>query len=335
MQFGTILIEDRPELVVRVDEVHLVVLRDAYRACAMEGAPATFQALVEAGPDELRRVSEVLASLASAGDSLSARVSLLAIDTADWLPPQRQPTKILGVAFNNVGIRKAAHVDPGVPNFLLKAPSSLIGHGKSVIVKRRYGHTMPEPELCVILGRRARNIDETAALDVVFGYSVADDVTSHGMKFGMDSIATTREPDLLLPEHLSWRRLHGPDDRDVYFVYHARSKSTDTFGPMGPWVTTADEIPDPNTLRVDGYVDGEQFSSDTTASYTYSVQQLVAEASRYFTLEPGDIINCGTSARGTGNYPRAHRNINFQERECQIEIEIEGLGRLSHRVLHG
>ena len=329
MQFGTILIEDRPELVVRVDEAHLVVLRDAYRACAMEGAPATFQALVEAGPDELRRVSEALAGLASAG------VPLLEIDSADWLPPQRHPTKIFGVAFNNVGIRKAAHVDPGVPNFFLKAPSSLIGHRKSVVVKRHYGHTMPEPELCVILGRRARNVDETAALDYVFGYSVMDDVTSHGMKFGMDSIATTREPDLLQPEHLSWRRLHGPDDRDVYFVYHARSKATDTFGPMGPWITTADEIPDPNTLRVDGYVDGEQFSSDTTASYTYSVQQLVAEASRYFTLEPGDIISCGTSAKGMGNYPRAHRNINFQERECEIEIEIERLGRLSHRVVHG
>ena len=172
MQFGTILIEDRPELVVRVDGAHLVVLRDAYRACAMGGAPATFQALVEAGPDELRRVSEVLAGLGS------ARIPLQEIETADWLPPQRHSSKILGVAFNNVGIRKAAHVDPVVPNFFLKAPSSLVGHGKSVVVKRHYGHTMPEPELCMILGRRAQSIDESVALDFVFGYSITDDVTS-------------------------------------------------------------------------------------------------------------------------------------------------------------
>lgn len=326
MKIGTIRLDGSSQLVVQVAPGRSALVRDMYALAGKADPPSSFRDLVE-------RASRQLASIVAV-TAASPNLNLLDEERLDWQPPQARPSKIIGVAFNNAGIRKAAHVDPGVPNFFLKAPSSLVGYGKPVIIKKQYGHTMPEPELVVVIGKAGKDIPVEQAFDYVFGFSVTDDVTSHGMKFGMDSIATTREPELLLPEHLAWRHRRGEEDRDVYFVYHARSKSTDTFGPMAAYITTRDEIGDPNDLRVDGWIDGEPFSSDTTGTYTYSVQEIVAEASRYFTLAPGDLINCGTSAKGIGNFPKAHRNINFHDRECQIEIEIEGLGSVRHPVIH-
>ena len=256
------------------------------------------------------------------------------LKACEWLPPQPDPRKILGVAFNNRRIRNDVHVDPGVPNFFLKSASCLIGHRQSVIVRPYYGNTIPEPELCAIIGRPAKDVSAATALEHVFGYSIIDDITSHGMKFAMDSVATTRAAELMRPEYLAWRRRRSEDDTDLFFVYHTRSKNSDTFGPMGPWITTADEIADPGDLRLRAWVDGELFSDDTTARYTFSVAQLIAEASRFFTLEPGDIISCGTAAKGTERFPHAHRSVLLQERECRIDIELEGLGTLTHFVRH-
>ena len=258
------------------------------------------------------------------------------IDLSDreWLPPQPDPRKILGVAFNNRRIRNDVHVDPGVPNYFLKSASCLIGHRQAVIIRPYYGNTIPEPELCAIIGRPAKDVPVESALEHVFGYSIIDDITSHGMKFSMDSVATTRAAELMRPEYLAWRRRRSEDDTDLFFVYHTRSKNSDTFGPMGPWITTRDEIADPDKLRLRAWCDGELFSDDTTARYTFSVAELIAEASRFFTLEPGDIISCGTAAKGTGRFPHAHRSVLLQERECRIDIELEGLGTLTHFVRH-
>ena len=262
------------------------------------------------------------------------RFRVIDLTAADWLPPQPDPRKILGVAFNNKGIRNDVHVDPGVPNFFLKSASCLIGHRQSVIIRPYFGNTIPEPELCVIIGKQAKDVTPENALEHVFGYSIIDDITSHGMKFSMDSVATTRAPELMRPEYLAWRRPRSEDDTDLFFVYHTRSKNCDTFGPMGPWITTRDEVGDPGNMRLRAWCDGELFSDDTTARYTFSVAELITEASKFFTLEPGDIISCGTAAKGTEKFKHAHRSVLLQERECRIDIELEGLGTLTHFVRH-
>ena len=107
-----------------------------------------------------------------------------------------------------------------------------------------------------------------------------------------------------------------------------------TFGPMGPWITTRDEINDPNNLRIHAYKNGECFTDDTTKSYTFSIEELISDASRFFTLEAGDIISCGTAAKGNQAFPNAHRNVLLNEEECLIDISIDGLGTLSHPVKH-
>lgn len=324
MKFGTINHDGRQALVIRRGSA-AVLLSELYESAGLGPAPATMNELIEGGGAELARARQALET---------GKATELDEATLDWLAPQTRPSKIIGVAFNNMGIRKSAHRDPGVPNFFLKAPSCLTGHNKPIIIEEHFGDTIPELELAAVIGRRCRKISVEEARDAIFGYTITNDVTSHGLKFGLDSIATTREPDLIRPHHLAWRKRHGDDDRDVYFVYHARSKATDTFGPMGPWLTTADEVADPNNLEVKGWFDGEPFAVDSTSSYRFRIEEVVAEASRYFTLQPGDVICFGTSAKGVGKFPNGHRSVNMHKLAGVIDIEIEGLGRLSNPVVH-
>jgi len=259
-----------------------------------------------------------------------------ALDRAavQWQPPLTRPSKILGVAFNNRRLMEQAHRDPGVPNFFLKPPSALQAHGKPIRVNPSWGAVIPEPEICAVIGKRCKDIGIDEALDVVFGFAIHNDVTSHGLKFGKDSIAVTYDPDMALPEFFEWRHRHGSDDRDMYYVYHTRSKGTDTFAPMGPWITTRDEVEDPDSLTVVADIDGEVFATDSTANYRFSVAECIAEASRYFTLEAGDIVSFGTTAKGHGRFRRGHKSVLLGETSGVIGISASPLGRLENPVVH-
>ncbi len=324
MKFGTIREGGRETLIARISDDEAVRLADAYAAAGLGAAPATMQALVEAGPDELARARQ----------ALGAGATPIALAGVEWMAPQTRPSKFIGVAMNNKGIRKEAHRPSDVPNYFLKAPSCLTGHRQPIVIREHYGETIPELELAAVIGRRGKDIPKDRALEYVFGYSIANDVTSHGIKFGIDSLATTRARELVRPHHLEWRRTHGPDDTDIFFVYHTRSKATDTFGPMGPWITTADEVANPNDLDVSCTFDGEPFAVDNTRNYMFSVETVIADASEWFTLEPGDIIIFGTTAKGVGKYPHGHRQINMHKMTGTIEVEIDGLGRLANPIVH-
>ena len=313
-------------IIVRNGESEAVSLTALYNAAGLPSAPKTMDGLIGSGAAELERLRSTLTG--------AGRLPTIDLADVDWLPPQPRPLKMLGVAFNNKNTRKAVHVDPGVPNYFLKSASCLTGHGKPVIIREFYGETIPEPELCMIIGKAGKDISEEQALDFVFGYSIVNDITSHGMKFSKDSVATTRAPETMKPEFLSWRKRHSGDDNDLYFVYHTRSKSADTFGPMGPWITTTDEVIDPNNVRIRAYWNDELFSDDSTSSYTFSVQSLIADASKYFTLQPGDIFCCGTAAKGNKRFPHAHRNVSLQKEEGTLRVELDGLGKLINPVLH-
>ena len=255
-------------------------------------------------------------------------------DPIDWAPPITNPSKILGVAFNNKELMKKVHKDPGVPNYFLKPPSALQAHEKPIIVDPDWGAVIPEPEICAIIGKKAKHITEEEALNYVFGYMIHNDVTSHGLKFQKDSIAVTYDKDMARPEFYTWRNLNGPDDTDAFYVYHTRSKGTDTFGPMGPWLTTSDEVPNPNNLNVMGYLDDEIFTEDHTGNYRFSVEKCISEASKYFTLEVGDLISFGTTGKGAGRFPRGHKSVLLGEEIGSIRISIDTLGTLSNPIKH-
>ena len=264
----------------------------------------------------------------------NATEELAGFDPIDWAPPIVNPSKILGVAFNNKELMKKAHKDPGVPNYFLKPPSALQAHEKPIIVDPDWGAVIPEPEICAVIGKRAKHISEEEALNYVFGYMIHNDVTSHGLKFQKDSIAVTYDKDMARPEFYTWRNLNGPDDTDAFYVYHTRSKGTDTFGPMGPWLTTSDEVPDPNNLNVIGYLDNEIFTEDHTSNYRFSVEKCISEASKYFTLEAGDLISFGTTGKGAGRFPRGHKSLLLGEETGSIHISIDNLGTLSNPIKH-
>ena len=328
MKFGSISVDGRETVIVQAGEHGAMPLDALYSNAGLGDAPASIHALIAGGEAELSRVRR------ATSDISRLRSQWLDTSALDWLPIQPHAGKVLGVAFNNRALMLTAHRDPGVPNFFLKPPSSLLGHNKPIEVRDYYGATIPECELAAVIGQRARDVTPADALDHVFGYTIMNDVTSHEMKFGMDSVAVTRPAEIWSPYMSAWRNSHGEDDRDLYFVYHARSKGADTFGPCGPWLTTADEVRDPNALDIRAWIDGELFAVDRTSSYRFTIQEVIAEASRFFTLEPGDLFSFGTTAKGVGRYPHAHRNVDISKRTGIIEIEIDGLGRLANPVIH-
>lgn len=326
MKFATIVEEQRDEQTVVVATPRQVSrLSDVCEAAGVE-TPHTVLALIERASSQPSLVAAIAGALPDAPS--------IDISGCRFCPPVPRPSKILGVAFNNKELMKMAHQDPGVPNFFMKPPSSLIGHGDAICIDPNWGAVIPEPEVCAIIGKVAKNLTDDDALEAVFGFSIMNDVTSHGLKFQKDSIAVTYPPDMAHPEFYQWRRLNGPEDRDVYYVYHTRSKGTDTFGPFGPWITTRDEIADPNALSVVASIDGDVFTRDSTANYRFSIQRCIAEASRYFTLMPGDIISFGTTGKGEGRYPRGHKSVLLGKFAGRIAIEVDGLGRLENDVRH-
>ena len=156
-----------------------------------------------------------------------------------------------------------------------------------------------EGELAVVIGRRARNVDAPDALDHVFGYAIMDDVTARDRQ--------RAEPQWL------------------------RAKSGDGFAPFGPWITTADEVPDPQALRIRTWVNGELRQDGTTRDMVFSVTSLIAYCSAQLTLQPGDVITTGTPAGvGVGRRPPT-----FLRPGDRVRVEIEGLGALEHEIVDG
>jgi 2-keto-4-pentenoate hydratase/2-oxohepta-3-ene-1,7-dioic acid hydratase in catechol pathway len=154
-----------------------------------------------------------------------------------------------------------------------------------------------ECELGVVIGQRARGVPRSRALDHVFGYTIVNDVTM--------------------------RDLQGEDRQWL------RAKGSDGFAPIGPVVVTADELLDPQALRVRSSVNGETWQDSTTAEMIFDVATLVSFVSRTITLEPGDLIATGTPA-GVGHFQRPPRYLADGD---LMRCEIDGIGVLENRVV--
>jgi 2-keto-4-pentenoate hydratase/2-oxohepta-3-ene-1,7-dioic acid hydratase in catechol pathway len=173
----------------------------------------------------------------------------------------------------------------------------------------------------------------TTALAYVFGYTLTNDVTASGVKFSQDAIALKQVPELVKPHHTAWREKFGDDDTYLYFIYHAKSKAADTFAAMGPWLATKDEVPNTNDLRIRGYIDGECYADDSTSNYFFSIEQVIAEATKWFTMEPGDCVHPGTASKGMPKFPHGNIGTYLNRYDGKLtDVEIAGLGRLSNRI---
>ena len=280
--------------------------------------PKTMLELIEMAPEARQ------ALMKAAGAALLAG-GVAAILPEAWLPPVVKPGKILGVAINNGAIARMAYRYVEKPAFFMKASSSLIGNGAAIKIRREFGLTHPEPELACVIGAPLSQAKEDEVLEAVFGYTIINDITSPGLK-DEDSLHFEIKRTMPLP---TWRRTRAEDDADIYLTYHARSKCTDTFGPLGPWLVTADEIENPNALTIKSWLGDELIADDSTANLMFTVPQVLAHLSRYISLEPGDIVHMGTAV---DPMRVSLRDADFQKRPGPSVVEIEKIGRLTNPI---
>ena len=212
------------------------------------------------------------------------------------LPPLI-PGKILAIGRNYAEhARELNNEVPTEPLVFAVMPSAVIGDGDVIEWEADLTAQVDwEGELAVIIGKRARRVSQADALDYVFGYTVANDVSARDLQ-----------------------------TRDKQWV---RAKGLDTFCPLGPYVVTRDEIPDPQNLRIVTTVDGREKQRGSTADMIFSVQFLIAHLSRAFTLNPGDMILTGTPS-GVG---KAMNPPEFLGEGSVVSVEIEGIGKLTNR----
>lgn len=304
--------EGRDRIGLRLDDDHLIDIAETGAA-----APADMVALIEAGPAALSALSTFMAAP-------PAEVRRIPVRDVTWRPPVRRPGKIVGVAMNNSASDARKISGPSHPMFFLKPSSSLIGHRAEIEIRSYYGGVHPEPELAVIIGRRARDLDPDSAMDAVFGYSIFDDFTGNAMR-GEDMVhyyalyASDADPAVL-------------EKREQHLSYAARYKGTDGFAAMGPWIATRDEIPDPGALDVVCTVGGTVVAEDSTRHLTYCVAEILAFLSRFQTLEPGDVISMGTAFRPKPGVNRSLHTADLQRVDGPVEVSITGLGTLSNGV---
>lgn len=248
------------------------------------------------------------------------------IPTADvrWHPPVRRPGKICAVAMNNSASNERKISAPDHPAFFLKPASCLVGHLEPIRIRPYYGSVHPEPELAVVIGRTGRDVPAANALDLVYGYTIFNDVTSNGMRaedrFHYWAIyAKKDDPNQTerVEQHLS---------------YAGRYKGSDTFGAMGPWLVTKDEIANPDDLNVVCKVGGEVVAEDSTRYYNYKVAEVVSFISQFLTLHPGDVISLGTAFKPGAGRKSIH-HADFQRVAGPVEVAIDGLGRQENPIV--
>ena len=285
----------------------LVILQDI-----MKAAPASVIELIN-------NAQGIRAQL----DLLLASAKPLALDSVEWLPPIPNPGKVLCVALNNSANKNRIMSGPSHPAMFTKASSSLIGHGQAIRLRADWGRVHPEPELAVIIGRGGSDISSADAMSHVFGYTVINDLTAPMMRKEDTFHYRSIHPNANDPGQVEYE--------DSWVSYPARYKGSDTFGPIGPWIATADEIPDPHALTVRCIHRGKLVTEDCTENLTHKVADVIAFASSYMTLEPGDIIAMGTALKAAGS-AGAVQNIDLGVTGGPIAVEIPGIGLLSNPV---
>jgi acylpyruvate hydrolase len=219
-------------------------------------------------------------------------------DTVSLRAPLPRPGKIICVGLNYRDHCREQHIDPPAwPRLFAKLATAVADPGAPVTRPRVTEQLDLECELAVVVGRRASRLTRARAMEAVWGYTVINDVTMR---------------DLQREDH-QW----------------LRAKGSDGFAPIGPAVVTADEIPDPDGLRLRSWVNDELWQDSSTAEMVFDIPTLVAFISRSITLEPGDLIATGTPA-GVGHYQHPPRYLRGGD---VMRCEIEGIGALENPVV--
>jgi len=256
--------------------------------------PADMRAFLELGEAGIETArSAIEQALTNGQTTLVEGVKILA--------PILNPSKIIAVGLNYMDHCREQNIDPPQsPILFTKFPSSIIGPDDAI----RWDPALTsqvdfEAELAVVIGRPARHVAETAALDYVAGYTICQDVSARDLQLG-----------------------------DGQWI---RGKSLDTFCPLGPYLATRDEIADPQNLAIRCTVNDTVMQDSTTAEMIFGIAFLIEYMSRAFTLLPGDLIVTGTpDGVGLFRSPKI-----FLKNGDKVITEIEGLGKLTNLCVEG
>ena len=323
MKLASVRVENEDILVIEGPGGQVVSLPAALKAFtgASQAWGYDMVSLIEAG-------SVAMQDLAKVHDALSTdpgAVSAIASEAIQWHPPVRKPSKICCLALNNSANSDRIMSGPTHPAIFVKGANALVGHGESILIKEHYGRVHPEPELAVIIGKTAKDVRATNAMDYVFGYTIHNDITSPTMRgedtFHYRAIHPRKDDDTVI-EYI-----------DTFVSYSGRYKCSDTFSPMGPWITLRDEVPDPHALLVRCDHKGELVTEDSTQNLTHKIPEVLEFISGYMTMLPGDIVSMGTALkRVSGKNGRAVQNVDLRILGGPISVSIEKIGTLSNTV---
>jgi 2-keto-4-pentenoate hydratase/2-oxohepta-3-ene-1,7-dioic acid hydratase in catechol pathway len=256
----------------------------------------------------IRDLSGVVADIA--GDALGREslgqikaLDLAALPLAQGSPRIGAPVGVVP-KFLGIGLNYRDHAEetgmpiPEVPIVFAKASSCVSGPNDPVTAPQNFQRMDFEVELGVIIGERAKHVREAQALDYVAGYAICNDISERSLQKG------------------------GPGE-------WIKAKSYDTFGPLGPWLVTKDEIPDPQALNLALDLNGARMQTGSTATMVFGVAALVSYISNYMTLMPGDVITTGTPPGvGMARNPRV-----FLKPGDEINATVSGLGEQRFKIV--
>lgn len=257
---------------------------------------------------KIRDLSSVVADIAGATLTKEGLAKIKATDLSS-LPEitdvQRYGACVANVGkFICIGLNYADHAaesglePPAEPVVFNKWTSAIVGPNDDVAIPRNSQKTDWEVELGVVIGTECSYIEEKDALNYVAGYCVINDVS---------------EREFQLERGGSWDK----------------GKGSDTFGPIGPWLVTADEVGDPSNLRLWLEVDGKRYQDGNTANMIFNVPQIISYLSQFMSLQPGDVISTGTPAGvGLGQNPPVYLKAGNK-----IKLGIDGLGEQNQTVI--
>jgi 2-keto-4-pentenoate hydratase/2-oxohepta-3-ene-1,7-dioic acid hydratase in catechol pathway len=213
------------------------------------------------------------------------------------LSPIPNPNKIICLAFNYVDHAKEQGLQaPEDPALVIKPRTTLNSTNSDIVCPDFVTQLDYEVELALIIGKNCKNISVDDAFDAIFGYMVFNDVSARDIQF-----------------------------KDKQFT---RGKSFDSFAPCGPWITTKDEIKDPQNLKMTTKINGELRQNSSSNNMFIKIPEIVSKISKVMTLEKGDIISTGTPAGVMLNKP----NAVFLKNGDKVEMEIENLGMLNNTI---
>ena len=213
------------------------------------------------------------------------------------LAPISNPPKIICLSFNYTGHAEEQKTNPPEePVIVMKPRTTLTGTNSEICSPFFVEKLDYEVELALVIGKTCKNIDESQAMEAIIGYMIFNDVSARGIQF-----------------------------QDKQFT---RAKGFDTFAPCGPWITTADEVSNPQNLKMTTKINGELRQNSSTSKMFLKIPSIVSKLSKVMTLEKGDIISTGTPKGVVLNNP----DLKFLKNGDKIEMEIENLGKLENTI---